>query len=73
MATNIRISISDRCMEISCTHNGKRVNMTANESIHNVAGMLHDISMQMLWHSNEQLIKKANEDNTERECNQEGA
>lgn len=72
MSTNIRISISDRCTEISCTHNGKRVDMRRPESVHNVAGMLHDISFQMLGSSNEQLINKANENKTDRDSNQEG-
>lgn len=72
MNTNIRISMSDRCTEISCTHNGKRVDMRSPESVHTVAGMLHDICMQMLGHSNEQLVKKWHETKTDRDSNQEG-
>ena len=76
MATTIKITISDHGATITSMSGGKAVNMQDLKSIQNVAGMIVDVSNNILEVSR-QMINHSNklnyEANAERERNQEGA
>ncbi len=74
MAITVKITISDHGATITCTSDGKVVDMQNPKSIQNVAGMVVDVSNNLLEVS-KQMINHCNKFNyeakSESERNQE--
>lgn len=63
VTTKIRISATEGVgIQIACSQNGRKVDMTIPSNIANVAGMLAEVSCRMLGYNNEHLIKKKDDE-----------
>lgn len=57
--TKIRITADEQDgISVSCSYDGKKLDMTVPSNIANIAGVLAEVSCRMMKHNNEQLIKK---------------
>lgn len=57
MITTIKIRAEQgKSINVSCSQNGKKVDMTVPSNIANVAGMLAEISVEMVKYNNNKKI-----------------
>ena len=49
----IKVRIKDDSLEISCSKNGKRVDMTIPSNVYNIAGVLVEVSTKMIKYNNQ--------------------
>ena len=53
MEMRIKVRIKDDSLEVSCSKNGKRVDMTISSNISNIAGVLAEVSTKMIKYNNQ--------------------
>ena len=53
MEMRIKVRIKDDSLEISCSKNGKRVDMTIPSNVYNIAGVLVEVSTKMIKYNNQ--------------------
>ena len=49
----IKVRLKDDSIEVSCSKNGKRVDMTIPSNISNIAGVLAEVSTKMIKYNNQ--------------------
>ena len=53
----IKVRLKDDSIEVSCSKNGKRVDMTVPSNISNIAGVLAKVSIKMIKYNNQRRRK----------------
>ena len=53
MEIRIKVRLKDDSIEVSCSKNGKRVDMTISKNISNIAGVLAEVSTKMIKYNNQ--------------------
>ena len=53
MEMRIKVRLKDDSIEVSCSKNGKRVDMTVPSNISNIAGVLAKVSIKMIKYNNQ--------------------
>ena len=53
MEMRIKVILKDDSIEVSCSKNGKRVDMTVTSNISNIAGVLAKVSIKMIKYNNQ--------------------
>ena len=53
MEMRIKVRLKDDSLEVSCSKNGKRVDMTIPSNISNIAGVLAEVSTKMIKYNNQ--------------------
>ena len=53
MEMRIKVRLKDGSIEVSCSKNGKRVDMTVTSNISNIAGVLSKVSIKMIKYNNQ--------------------
>ena len=52
MEMRIKVRLKDDSLYVSCSKNGKRVDMTIPSNISNIAGVLTEVSTKMIKYNN---------------------
>ena len=53
MEMRIKVRLKDDSLEVSCSNNGNRVDMTIPSNISNIAGVLAEVSTKMIKYNNQ--------------------
>ena len=56
METRIKVRLKDDSIEVSCSNNRKRVDMTIPSNISNIAGVLAEVSTKMINYNNQRRM-----------------